>query len=106
MLITLHVTVIDCIIRQLNKSTGIPYKYYNCSIHVFSVPMKVFYFKGKLVMFLDKYIGMRLLRSESFSMLCTDLLLLVFLLFYDSVSPSVKMRILIPLLESFQTFIE
>jgi len=58
--------------------------------------MTVSYFMGKLVVFLDKYTGVRLQRSESFSMLCTDLLLLVFLLFYDSVSSSVKMKILIP----------
>lgn len=53
-------------------------------------------------MFLDKYAGVRLQRSESFSMLCTDLLLLVFLLFYYSVSSPVKVNILIPALESFK----
>lgn len=61
---------------------------------------------GKFVVFPEKYIGVRLQRSESFSMLCTDLLLLVFLIFYDSVSPSLKMKILIPVLESFQTLVE
>lgn len=70
---------------------------------------------GKLVACLDKCIGMKLLRSQTFSMLCTDLLLLVSscsesfsetVIFYGSVSPPVKMRMMMPLLESFKNFIK